>query len=42
VYTLWTEKVIEERYKAYLRGREEQDPSVSWCKGEIWFWKLAV
>jgi hypothetical protein len=37
VYTLWNEKLFEERYKAYLCGREEQDPSIGWYKGEIWF-----
>jgi class 3 adenylate cyclase len=37
VYKHWNENLFEERYKAYLCGREEQDPSIGWYKGEIWF-----
>ncbi len=37
VYKLWNERLFEERYRAYQCGREEQDPSVGWYKGEIGF-----
>jgi class 3 adenylate cyclase len=37
VYKQWNERLFEERYAAYQCGREEQDPSVGWYKGEIWF-----
>jgi class 3 adenylate cyclase len=37
VYKQWNERLFEERYRAYQCGREEQDPSVGWYKGEIAF-----
>jgi class 3 adenylate cyclase len=37
VYNQWNERLFEERYKAFLAGREEKDPSLGWYNGEIWF-----
>lgn len=37
VYKRWNERLFEERYIAYLHGREPDDPSKGWYKGEIWF-----
>jgi hypothetical protein len=37
VYNRWNERLFEERYLAYLEGREEKDPSLGWYNGEIWF-----
>ncbi len=37
VYKQWNERLFEERYLAYLDGREEQDPSIEWYQGEIAF-----
>lgn len=37
IYNKWNERLFEERYLAFLAGREEKDPSLSWYDGEIWF-----
>ncbi len=37
VYSKWNERLFEERYTAYLAGREEKDPTLGWYNGEIWF-----
>jgi hypothetical protein len=37
VYQKWNKRLFDERYTAYLTGREKEDPSVGWHKGEIWF-----
>jgi class 3 adenylate cyclase len=37
VYQKWNKRLFDERYAAYLAGREAEDPSVGWHKGEIWF-----
>lgn len=37
VYQKWNKRLFDERYAAYLAGRESEDPSLSWHKGEIWF-----
>jgi hypothetical protein len=29
--------IFEERYNAYLAGREPADPSVDWYESELWF-----
>jgi class 3 adenylate cyclase len=42
VYTKWNEKLFQEMYLAYLKGRMENDPSVGWVKGEIWFFDCYV
>ncbi len=37
VYKQWNERLFEEQYLAYLQGREDEDPSIGWYRGEIWF-----
>lgn len=37
VYQKWNKRLFDERYAAYLSGREPEDPSIGWHKGEIWF-----
>jgi class 3 adenylate cyclase len=37
VYKQWNERLFEERYKAYLQGREVEDPAIGWYQGEVWF-----
>jgi hypothetical protein len=37
IYQKWNKRLFDERYAAYLAGREPDDPSISWHKGEIWF-----
>jgi hypothetical protein len=37
VYTKWNEKLFQEMYVAYVKGRMEKDPSTGWVKGEMWF-----
>jgi hypothetical protein len=37
VYQKWNKRLFDERYAAYLSGRESEDPSSSWHTGEIWF-----
>lgn len=37
VYKQWNERLFEERYVAYLQGRENEDPAIGWYQGEISF-----
>jgi hypothetical protein len=37
IYSRWNERFFEEQYRAFVAGREEQDPSLGWFLGEIWF-----
>lgn len=37
IYIKWNEKLFNEMYAAYLAGRLEKDPSMSWYEGEIGF-----
>jgi len=37
VYQKWNKRLFDERYAAYLTGREPEDPSVGWHTVEIWF-----
>lgn len=37
IYQKWNKRLFNERYAAYLAGREPEDPSIGWHKGEIWF-----
>lgn len=36
-YCKWNEKLFQERYRAFLTGHEEEDPSESWYEDEIRF-----
>lgn len=42
VYKLWNARLFEERYKAYLNGREDHDPSIGWYQGQISFFDAFV
>jgi hypothetical protein len=33
----WNERLFEEMYSAWKVNRGENDPSVGWYKGELWF-----
>lgn len=37
MYCKWNEKLFEEKYRAYLSGHEEADPSERWYENEIGF-----
>jgi hypothetical protein len=37
IYCKWNEKLFEERYRSFLNGHEEEDPSIHWYENEIWF-----
>lgn len=37
VYTKWNERLFQEMYLAYEKGRSKKDPSEGWYKGELWF-----
>ena len=37
LYTKWNERLFKEMYEAYKQGRADKDPSISWYKGELWF-----
>jgi class 3 adenylate cyclase len=37
VYQKWNKRLFDERYAAYLAGRDSEDPSIGWHNGEIWF-----
>jgi class 3 adenylate cyclase len=37
VYCKWNERLFHERCRAYVAGREDEDPSEGWYKGEIGF-----
>jgi hypothetical protein len=33
----WNQKLFEENYRAFLEGRQENDPTDGWYKGELGF-----
>ena len=37
IYQRWNERLFQELYFAYLSGRMDNDPSVGWYNGELWF-----
>ena len=37
VYQHWNGRLFHEMHKAYKEGRSDNDPSVGWYKGELWF-----
>jgi hypothetical protein len=37
IYQKWNQCLYEEMYKAYKEGRSENDPTLGWYKGELWF-----
>jgi class 3 adenylate cyclase len=37
IYQKWNKRLFDERYTAYLDGREAEDPSTGWHKGEVGF-----
>jgi len=41
-YQKWNERLFFERYKAYLDGHENEDPSIGWYKGEIGFFDFYI
>ena len=42
VYIKWNERLFEELYKAYLDGRADTDPSISWYQGEMGFFDFSI
>ncbi len=42
VYCKWNERLFEEMYLAYKRGRSEKDPSEFWYQAEIGFFDFYV
>lgn len=42
VYRKWNERLFEEMYVAYIRGRAPNNPSESWYKGEIGFFDFYI
>jgi hypothetical protein len=38
IYLKWNERLFTEMYFAFLMGRSENDPSLGWYKGEMWFY----
>jgi len=42
VYIKWNERLFEELYKAYLDGRADTDPSISWYQGEMGFFDFPL
>ncbi len=37
VYKKWNQRLFDERYSAYLQGKDGEDPSVNWYQGELDF-----
>ena len=37
VYQKWNERLFQEMYKAFLSGRSNKDPSLTWYQGELQF-----
>jgi len=37
IYQKWNKKLFQEMWAAYESGRAENDPSLGWYKGELWF-----
>lgn len=37
VYQRWNERLFEEMYSAFQVRRGDQDPSIGWYQGELWF-----
>ncbi len=42
IYRKWNERLFQEMYKAWEDGRMDQDPSLTWYKGEIGFFDFYV
>lgn len=42
IYRKWNERLFMEMYKAFMTGRAEQDPSLSWYKGEMGFFDFYI
>ena len=42
VYTKWNERLFQEMSLAYLVGRADQDPVLSWYKGELGFFDFYI
>merc|ERR1711933_221908 len=42
IYRKWNERLFKENYLAYRMGRAENDPSISWYKGEIGFFDFYI
>ena len=42
VYRKWNELFFHECYAAFASGRSENDPSLSWYKGEIGFFDFYI
>ena len=37
IYQRWNQRLFNEMYQAFLDGRSDNDPSLGWYKGELWF-----
>lgn len=42
VYRKWNSRLFMETYVAFLKGRNQTDPSISWYKGEIGFFDFYI
>lgn len=42
IFTKWNEKLFQERYVAYLKGHEKEDPSIAWYSEELNFFDYYV
>ena len=42
VFRKWNERLFVEMYTAYVEGRSEKDPSVSWYQGELGFFDYYI
>jgi hypothetical protein len=38
IYQKWNQRLFYEMYSAYRAGRADNDPSVAWYEGELWFY----
>jgi class 3 adenylate cyclase len=37
IYKKWNQRLFDERYVAFVNGKDNEDPSTTWYKGELWF-----
>jgi hypothetical protein len=37
IYKKWNQRLFAEQYTAYLEGEDDEDPSIGWYQGELWF-----
>jgi class 3 adenylate cyclase len=42
IFCRWNERLFEEQNRAFLAGREEQDQSLGWYSGEMWFFDIYI